>query len=273
MTYQDKLKKQLSEYKLHELDIAEPGFHKGKYEVHRYQHILPRTEEGRNLLAAARPRGMTFLKANPRKRHQYFHHLNSSQAFTFNLFFPHFDSGGSAASSLLRAFGRGHKLAAWELEAVPLPNEGTNIDASWTTADGEKTICEVKVSENDFGSAKVDARHLDKLSMIYQPVLQGNVVPACLETKEFFRGYQFYRNVWHLVQRDVNRLVFLLPRANRPLWKKVHDLRSKVLGHVSPRISIVAIEDVLSALIADSCNPAMLREHAKQMARKYLISE
>jgi len=38
-------------------------------------------------------------------------------------------------------------------EAVPVPDEETNIDVLWATTDGVWTFCEVKLSEADFGKA------------------------------------------------------------------------------------------------------------------------
>jgi hypothetical protein len=53
-----------------------------------------------------------FLLDHPDKCHQYLHHLNSSQAFAFNLFFPYFSGGPEAASALLRALGQEGVLEA-----------------------------------------------------------------------------------------------------------------------------------------------------------------
>jgi hypothetical protein len=54
---------------------------------------------------------------------------------------------------------------------------------------------EVKLSEADFGKAKNDQRHLDKLTGIYSPVLVRHLEASRLEQRAFFDGYQFYRNV------------------------------------------------------------------------------
>jgi hypothetical protein len=110
-----------------------------------------RTPPGTSL--KAEPAASAFLAAHPGKRHRYFHHLNSSQAFAFNLFFPYFSGEPEVASALLRALGQEATLAGWEPEAVPAPDEETNIEVFWTTADGVRTFCEVKLSEADFGKA------------------------------------------------------------------------------------------------------------------------
>jgi hypothetical protein len=93
VSYQDDLKKHLAEYKRVHLGVSEPGIfrYRGRQVLHH--HILPSAQAVRNLLHDAEPSASAFLKENPRKRHKDFHHLNSSQAFAFNLFFPYFSAG------------------------------------------------------------------------------------------------------------------------------------------------------------------------------------
>jgi hypothetical protein len=90
MSYQDELKYHLAEFKRFHLGIAEPGLFRFRGRNLEYHHILPAAHALANLLLEAEPAAKAFLAANPRKRHRYFHHLNSSQAFAFNLFFPYF---------------------------------------------------------------------------------------------------------------------------------------------------------------------------------------
>ena len=131
MSYRDKLRRHLSEYKRLHLGIGTPGVFRYRGREVQYQHILPLANASANLFAEAEPSASAFLAAHPGKRHRYFHHLNSSQAFAFNLFFPYFSGEPEAASALLRAFGQKGVLAGWEPEAVPAPDEETNVDAIW----------------------------------------------------------------------------------------------------------------------------------------------
>jgi hypothetical protein len=64
-----------------------------------------------------------YLKANPSvKLHMYFHHLNSSQAFAFNLFFPFFSAGAGPARALSSSLGVDYDTASdWEFEHVADP--------------------------------------------------------------------------------------------------------------------------------------------------------
>jgi len=239
LSYQDNLKKHLAEFKRRNLGISTPGVFRYRGRDVQYHHILPLANSSANLLEEAEPAASAFLATHPHKRHRYFHHLNSSQAFAFNLFFPYFYFSGEpeSASALLRALGQEGILAEWEPEAVPVPDEETNIDVLWATTNGVRTFCEVKLSEADFGKALDDGRHRAKFVDIYSEILAGHLEPARLERLAFFDAYQFNRNVWHMVPRDRSRLIFLLPRSNAGLWSLLQHLLSGVTPGTRERIS------------------------------------
>jgi hypothetical protein len=46
----------------------------------------------------------------------------------------------------------------------------------WRMSDGARIYCEVKLSEQRFGTAKADDRHREKLLTIYRPSL-GSLIP------------------------------------------------------------------------------------------------
>jgi hypothetical protein len=271
MSYQDDLKRHLADYKRLRLGIGEPGLFAYRGRQVQHHHNLPMANASTNQLEEAEPAANAYLAANPHNRHRYFHHLNSSQAFAFNLFFPYFGGDAESSSALLRAFGQPGVLSAWEPEAVPASEEETNIDVLWTTTDGTRTICEVKLSEADFGKAKDDDRHRTKLMSIYTQMLAEHLEPGRLEPTAFFEAYQFNRNVWHMLRAERGRLMFLLPRSNARLWAQLQKLLSGVVPATRSRISAVAIEDVLSNLSADDRCPVTLRNYALRLQQKYLV--
>lgn len=273
MSYQDDLKRHLAEYKRTSLNIAEPGIFRYRGRDLTRDHILPLAQCSRNLFEEAEPAARAFLASNPSKRHRYFHHLNSSQAFVFNLFFPYFSGGPESSSALLHALGQEGVLDKWEPEAVPVPEEETNIDMLWTTQDGTTTFCEVKLSEAGFGKADDDERHRAKLANWYGDTLMGHLDDGRLERLAFFKAYQFNRNVWHMLRVQRSRLIFLLPKANAKLWSQLQKLLSGILPDTRGRISAIAIEDVLASLVHDSKCPETLREYAKKLSHKYLCTE
>ena len=268
MRYQDDLNKHLSAWKQLHLGITQAGVFRYRGRDVGHEHILPVHQGEANLFDEAR----AFLPAHPLvSRHRYFHHLNSSQAFAFNLFLPYFDGGPEAAGVLLRALGQEGMLAKWELEDAPDPCEGTNVDALWDSADGVRTFCEVKLSEDHFGKCENDDRHAEKLTSIYSAPLRPHLEPGLLEPVAFFRDYQFYRNVWHMVRAANSRLIFLLPRANTGLWTLLQKLLLGVVPGTRKRITVLAIEDVIEALTAYAGGPAGLRQYACKLKGKYVI--
>jgi hypothetical protein len=126
LSYQAQIKKHLADYKFHHLGIAKPGIFLYRGREVECHHILPIEYRDQNLFEEAQPAAKLFFEANRTKRHRYFHHLNSSQAFAFNLFFPYFYDGPETAAVLLRALGQRGTFARCVPEAVPDPAEGSN---------------------------------------------------------------------------------------------------------------------------------------------------
>ncbi|MGB8297623.1 MAG: hypothetical protein WCG85_19555 [Polyangia bacterium] len=272
MEYRARLLAHLIRYKYSVLRIREPGTFQYRGRAVPKEHVLPRAKKWANLLGLAQPLVKAHLAANGEVRlHRYFHHLNSSQAFAFNLFFPFFGGPKAGSSSLLRALGQAPPLESWEPESIPDKDEGTNLDAKWQLADGTVVMCEVKLSEADFGRASTDEKHRRKLEVIYRRPLSGHVDGRMLQEPEFFRAYQFLRNVWHIILLPGSKLVFLLPRANTRLWDKLTVALAALHPSTRERVAAVAIEDVLAYLRSDAQCPAALREYAGDLEAKYVV--
>jgi hypothetical protein len=169
-TYQQKLERHLSWYRRYRLGVAQPGTFKHRGCEKPYGHILPRELRWLNVPEAFRFEVRDYISRNRQIRlHKYFHHLNSSQAFAFNLFYPF----SSCAKDTL-AIGLGaSSIAECTFEKVIDTEDGTSVDVFWTGKNGAPTFCEVKLSETSFGKALNDARHRDKLTAVYRPRLIG----------------------------------------------------------------------------------------------------
>ena len=154
---------------------------------------------------------------------------------------------------------------------MPDQEEGTNIDVMWRTPEVQTTLCEVKLSEADVGSAKNDQKHLRKLKEIYAPKLTHYVSPDELTPVRFFKSYQFYRNLLHAIRIPNARLIFLAPRSNRRLWNRLTKLVGEIPGEVRRGVSTVSIEDVVARLTSDSAVPKHLRQHVLALSEKYLV--
>ncbi len=93
-TYSKTLQKHLTQYKHDRLGVKEAGIYLHQGREIRCGHILPKDLKWLNLMESHRSEIRTYLDAHKDvKLHKYFHHLNSSQAFALNLFYPYFEGG------------------------------------------------------------------------------------------------------------------------------------------------------------------------------------
>ncbi len=262
--YQTALCEHLGRYKSQRLGIQQMGVWNAK----AYPHILPDGLEYLNLLESTRSEIQTYLHQHPDiKLHRGFAHLNSSQAFAFNLFYPYFSAGGQAARALSRALGCDGAVTQWAFEQVH-PDQ-TNVDVAWTMEDGHQIFCEVKLSEAEFGSAAADERHKVKRAETYLPGLRGCVSAGLLEEGMFFKHYQLLRNLWVMLQHDSAQLVFLFPRANTSLLPQWENFLSGIAPEIRPRVHGVYAEDVIYSLQKDPDLSPDLWVHANNLEEKY----
>lgn len=206
--------------------------------------------------------------------HKYFHHLSSSQALAFNLFF----AGYPVLPTTFAAFRRVLQLDllspySVNFEVVLDDEEGTNIDVLVTGASGVRTIIEIKLTEQSFGRAKADQRHLDKLRDVYRPRLNGRIAEECLDPTVFLDDYQLFRNVAQIRRGVPDRVVFLIPRNRPTLWAHTNGWsQSPRLGTLRENIAVIATEDIIDALAEDSLSPHMPVGLAAQVSAKYSLA-
>jgi hypothetical protein len=269
-TFSQSFHSHLAEYKARCLGVSKEGIFLYRGKTVPRAHILPKELQWLNILEPCRAELQAYLAANPAiKLHNYFHHLNSSQAFAFNLFYPFFEMGGAA--QLLHALDLPGTVSHWQPELIPNAEEGTNVDVAWQGPGGAWTYCEVKLTEAEFGSAINDQRHREKLSKIYRPTLEGHCDASLLEPDDFFRDYQILRNLWLVARQPDASLVFLLPMGNSALWVALRAVLGRVGPAISGRVSAVCIEEVLLALKADETLPPQLTTQAVLLVEKYTL--
>ena len=265
-----RLQEQLAAYKCGVLGVAESGVWGNPPKA--YPHILPLECAGLNIVAPLRDRFWAEQRRQKWKLHKYFHHLTSSQALAFNLFFPTYPGVPLAMAATRRVLGLPMDAScALEFEAIPDRHEGTNIDVLVSASSGGRTLIEVKLTERTFGTAAVDTRHVKKLSEIYRPRLAGRIAESCLDPTAFFRDYQLYRNLSQVRPGSADQVVLLLPRARTELWRHAIAWSSaETLGSLRQSISVVALEDLIAALAADAADSEG-SESISEVARKYIV--
>jgi hypothetical protein len=234
-------------YKREVLHIQEDGVYRKNKQT--YPHILPLAQRRLNILSVFRDRFWDWFAHQGIRLHSDFHHLNSSQALCFNLFFPFLLPEGRGLTPVIRALGlNGSPVASACFEFEPDSAEGTNFDFMIPLDTSCRIYFEVKYTEAEFGKAKPDEEHLRKFRSVYSPRLEGRFEsPFCTEGG-FLRNYQILRNLWHLDLTSSDSAVFLFPRANQSLTREETTVRSCLLEPLRPRVKIVYLEDFVSAL-------------------------
>jgi hypothetical protein len=271
--YVQTLQRHLGAYRSERLGVEEAGnFSSGGIEV-PYDHILPKPLKWLNILEPIRREVMMFAKTHrpPIKLHKYFHHLNSSQAFALNLFFPFLEAEPDQSEVLIAALGLEGRPLTWEPESIVDAKEHTTVDIAWTLRDGGSVYCEVKLSEQEFGHASGDdQRHQDKHKLMYLPVLQSVCAAEMLESKLFFANYQILRNVWLVAREPASRLLFLMPERNAALHEPLRIVLDCLTPTIRARVHVAYVEPVLATLAAHERLTPALRCHVHQMIEKYV---
>jgi len=256
--YADDRKAKLSTYKSSNLTTEQ-----GYWRDLPYDHILPIDQKEKNIIEAFRDDFWTYYKGTDIKLHQYFHHLNSSQALCFNLFFPlfHYDkrfltyalhriievaptyrtskenldklfsikndtTSDTFAKQLDEDFILNNVFLNCEFEKILDTIEATNFDFYVQQQDGHRVLFEIKYTENEFGKTVGDKRHINKYNTIYRPKLEKLLRSEFLNQDFVFNNYQVIRNLSYI--DDLTTVVFLFPEANQHL-KGTADLISKIL--------------------------------------------
>ena len=268
--YIARLQRHLVHYKRNALLVQESGVWGAP--PRPYEHILPVERRELNIVGPIRE---AFWREQHRKAwrlHRYFHHLSSSQALAFNLFFCLYPEVPLRMVATRRVLGLPASGSCYlDFEVVLDPSEGTNIDALVVTADGTRTIIENKLTERAFGTAPADDSHLTKLTEIYRPRLAGRVAAGCLEPSVFFRGYQLYRNLAQVRRDSGDRVLLLLPRARTRLWRHATSwCKSPTLGSMGGCVEVVALEDVIASLIVDADGEHLSTAAVTEVSRKYI---
>jgi hypothetical protein len=276
ISYADRMRRHLACYKRECLGVEEDGI--WRRNGRKYSHILPNELHRLNILETIRREFWLYHAAHHAMLalHTDFHHLNSSQAFAFNLFFPFFGLGPSSTPEpMLTELGAGaRELRSWSFEAVPDRAEGTTFDFAAQLEGGARVLVEVKLTESGFGRCSPTESHRRKLQKVYAPRLRDKVAEGGLEEDAFFLNYQLFRNVSHLDLGRRDGLVLLVPRANETAWSEAESfLRTLLVSRAREAVCLVAAEDLWEALMLRSTSVQPLaRMHLEMLGEKYLIT-
>ena len=277
MSYIKVVKKHLTDYKTKTLGIKEPGIFKHQGTYHELGHILPAKLGGfLNIMESYRVDffGSKFADI---KFHQFFHHLNSSQALCINLFYPlikEMQLGTILDQLNLRR--QGISVSEFEKESdLETDNEGkqrrkTNFDFFMQLADGTKIYFEIKYTEDGFGkvdSSKYDNR--DKFTAVYEDMLNHQFIkPEFHNCDAFLTRYQIMRNLCHIT--DNSYVVFVYPKANKKIHEQVAMAKKDILTEEgNKRFRVLSLESLLPSIRETLPSSIRMEKHYKEFEEKY----
>jgi len=271
MAFESWSKRHLADYKTDRLGIQESGL--WKQNNAKYPHILPQQLYKLNILETYRKEFWEYRSTQSEiKLHKDFHHLNSSQAMCFNLFFPFIADSDLQKLFLMEVLkSKESKITACSFEKILDSSEGTNFDFFIQFENGPRYLFEIKYTEKEFGKAVSDKRREDKLLKIYKPRLQGLVKPEALESTTFFQNYQILRNVSYLERAQADLLFLIFPKANQNLREAIPSIMKLLTEETRQRLKIQFIEDITTTILGSPVlkNP-IIAAHYSLFAEKYL---
>jgi hypothetical protein len=246
--YDKTLKAHLDEYRRGRLGGVESGVLEKNGVERPYGHILPADLKWLNILEPFRAEVMAYQSTNGLRLQRYFHHLNSAQAFAFNLLIPLAQHAPEKLALILNT----PAITALQLEQCADPDERTPVDVQWMTDTSASVYCEVKLSETEFGTTDPTGRHPRRVEETYRPVLERYVSSALWEDKGalFYQFFQVYKNLWLAARsgHESDEVRFLLPVANSTLIEQLQEALNFVGPAIRSRVRILHVEDVLRKL-------------------------
>lgn len=265
--YSTALKQHLSQYKLSKIGVTENGVWRRNKQP--YSHILPFRHQELNILEPFRREFWKYYATSGIKLQSDFHHLNSSQAMCFNLFFPFMSDENAHLQLLPRILGIDDTISNPQFEFVLGSTEGTNFDFGLMGRDA-RYLFELKLTEQNFGTTKPDDRHKKKFEEVYRPRLAGMLHEPFCSCEFFLRHYQLMRNIWNLTLCEADRLLVVVPRANVSATAELALLETCLPEPYRRRVTICFFEDVVAGIESAIPKSSRLEEHFRLFREKYL---
>lgn len=275
--YGERLNRHLQAYKENLLRLKASGYWTRGLHKTALPHILPLEHAHLNVLPEFREEFDAYAKSRTQTlgRHMYFHHLNSSQAMCFNLFFPFCSDGHKHLPLLLDVLGLPRGEAQGMFEKVFDRQEFTNFDFCLEYAHGSKVFFEAKLSETGFGKAdprKWEEKYRDKFETHYREPLSGLVDAKWLEPERFMQHYQILRNISYLGRFRESRLFLVYPEANGHLRRDEPAIREIAGTGLGDRVRIVYLESLVDAILEAMVQmPERFQRHFIEFERKYIV--
>ena len=215
-------------------------------------------------------------------------HLNSSQVMCFNFFYPlkKFHLLSLVLKQIDSSVEWGNPTGVFEYisqlekdkieelkESIKdkqkrkLLKGVSNIDFYITTDNGYKVYFEIKYSENAFdkfgAKNKEYGKYLEKVNLIYRPLLDRSLLPKIIKNECFVEHYQVMRNLIHY-NNEKHYVVFLLPKQNESVWNEAIDIKKYL--HLDEHCTVLDWSELTKQIKKESG----LNDYYNRFEEKYL---
>lgn len=269
MKYQqfiDKVKMNLSAYKLDKLKIEEKGIYIYKENIKEIDHILPLRLIEENLIGPYKK----YPEMNHIKLHQYAHHLNSSQIMAINFFAPLNEKRDIFAKLIVDLLGieflQNDQIIQVEFEHIENAVEKTNFDLFVKFSSGFQIFFEIKYTENGFNKRQSSTHPKDRWDRVYQPLLQKSKYLSNASFDDMmWNHFQINRNILYITKEnfDYTYVVFVTCKENESTRKDIEQLPS--MEHVKS----IFWNELYAKLLPYLNNDLII--HYEEFYQKYLL--
>lgn len=272
MNFRVRMCEHLARYRKEVLGIEAAGFFRYRNgERKLVQHILPVAERDKNILERYRA---AFWASDHRNIsfHQFFHHLNSSQALCINLFYPLIAEGRLGLFSEFLGLEPEAPLAGTFEKSSDIEDavRKTSVDFHVCNARQNQVFVEVKYTAHGFGRAKADREHFEKFETTYRPLVEASpyLVKDCRNAAFFLNHYQILRDLVHI--GDTARVVLLFPEANAVVAREAQHATEHLLTPAGRERTHVVHLEPLVGFLASRAGDSSLATYMGVFHAKYL---
>lgn len=272
MDYYSRLSEHLSMYKEFNIGIMGDDGGTSASPVRRAD-VLPNEYRDLNILASYRRSFRHLTQADPMVRLQGdFHHLNSSQALCYNLFFPFVQDEGKRPI-LLEALGCSlAPVVRTGFEySFGASNEET-FDFLIRQESGKSLYFDVKLSEQWFGPSYLAGISPEFLAASTRADIIGLITGTLLKSPEVAKLIVLLKKMAYVASSDCRHLFCIFPRANKKLVDAMVLLQNSLYETNRSKLSVCYLEDFVRTVLRLSCeNDHDLHRHYRGLEKKYVI--
>ena len=250
----------LSDYKRNFLGITECG----EWNNRSYSHILPLKNKFENIIGSDYKNEIIEIINNENiELNDHFHHLNSSQALGFNLFFPFCIDQKLEYIHTINNDG-------YAFEKKLCPKEKTQLDFL-LKANRQKWYVEIKYSEPTSKiTNKINDDYWVKKYNTYYKYDLYKYFKINVEIYDFYSYYQIFRNLLYGC-KDNYLNIFVFPKSRLDWSETIKFIKEKYCINLKNQIKILYIDTFVEAML-QSKDEKILR-HYTLFYEKYMKNE